>query len=132
NLKQRFDLLDLTNPTGALIIKRWRGKGLSVRGKLETDVVQACVVTLEPIEQRIEAEIDVMYFPGADPVDMDSDVDPLPDESLAIGDLMAEHLALAVDSYPRKIGAEFAEIRENSGGSSAFDALQVLKDRSMS
>ena len=131
-LKRRLDLLDIAAPAGVLVIRRWRGKGLSVRGTLTAEIVQACVVTLEPVEQRLDAEIDVMFFPGADPVDMDSEVDPLPADALEIGALMAEHLALAVDAYPRKSGVEFAEIREEAGTASAFEALRALKDRSAS
>jgi uncharacterized metal-binding protein YceD (DUF177 family) len=127
-LKEQLDLLGLDRVEGALTIRRWRGKGLSIRGHLTADIVQACVVTLDPVEQSLRTDVDMMLFPGADPLDMESEIDPLPTTELDIGAIIAEHLALAIDPYPRKKGVEFAEVRDNSAESSPFEALRVLKD----
>jgi uncharacterized metal-binding protein YceD (DUF177 family) len=71
-------------------------------------VVQPCVVTLEPVTTRIEEPVERRFraelpepLPGAE-VEMPEDdaLEPLP-ETLDLGRVMTEALALAVPEYPR-------------------------------
>ena len=78
-------------------------------GRLVADVVQSCVVTLEPVAQRVEEGVALRLLPpGAEPRDDDPDG---PDEIASqngvvdLGEAVAEQLALALDPYPRAPGA---------------------------
>lgn len=95
-----------------------RGGGIEARGRVSGLVGQDCVVTLEPMENRIEEEIDVIF---AEPdtaaaampkVDIDGD-EPDPPEiivngTIDLGRLATDMLFLGIDPYPRKADAAFA------------------------
>ena len=85
------------------------GPGLAstvrARGTLVAAVVQECVVSLDPVAQRVEAPIDLRILPDdVEPADDDPDS---PDEieshggMIDLGEAVAEQLALALDPYPR-------------------------------
>ena len=84
-----------------------------LEAQLGATVVQPCVVTLAPVTTRIEERV-IRRFradlpeppPGAE-VEMPEDdaLEPLP-ETLDLGRVLAEALALAVPEYPRAEGAE--------------------------
>ncbi len=77
-------------------------------------MVQTCVVTLEPVEQHIEAKVALNFATLADTeteavVDFDPEgedpPDPIIDGKIDMGEVIAEHLALELDSFPRVQGA---------------------------
>jgi hypothetical protein len=83
-------------------------------GRLRTEVIQACVVTLEPIVNSIEESFDVTFWPQEDiptpvsgAVDLDDEPEPEPIVAgqLAVGRVVFESLAAAIDPFPRKPGA---------------------------
>jgi uncharacterized metal-binding protein YceD (DUF177 family) len=78
-------------------------------GSLAADVVQSCVVTLEPVPQRVEEAVSLRLLPaGTEPRDDDPDgPDDIPSENgvVDLGEAVAEQLALALDPYPRAPGA---------------------------
>jgi len=90
------------------------GGGWRVRGRLVARVVQSCVVTLEPVESRIETDIERLYMP-AESLPAEHEVEILPDEedvpdpftdTIDPAGLAAESLLLLIDPYPRADGAE--------------------------
>jgi uncharacterized metal-binding protein YceD (DUF177 family) len=112
--------------------------GIVVSGVISAAVVQNCVVSLEPLEAAI-AEPFAVHFagPGAAPQGPEEDVDleaPDPPESLPasgvipLGELIIQHLALALDPYPRKPGAHFVH-HDEAGATpeSPFAKLAALK-----
>src|SRR5262245_21989018 len=53
-----------------------RGRdGLHVTGRVTATVGQSCVVTLEPIEDEVVEEIDLVFAPSAPPVVVEEDGD---------------------------------------------------------
>jgi uncharacterized metal-binding protein YceD (DUF177 family) len=108
-----------------------RGTGVQVSGRVSALVGQTCVVSLEPIESRLEEEIDVTYAPPGEPerTGNDEPPEPLLGGSLDLGALATEFLLLAVDPYPRKQGVEFAPPRVEEGGEHPFAVLETLKKR---
>jgi hypothetical protein len=85
-------------------------------GTLSAEVVQTCVVTLEPVRNRIEEQIDVEFWPqhefgdqlaGSFEAFAGVDPEPMEDGAIAAGRVFYEHLAAALDPYPRKEGAVF-------------------------
>ncbi|MDA7948301.1 MAG: DUF177 domain-containing protein [Hyphomicrobiaceae bacterium] len=100
-----------------------------LKGQFAADVVQNCVVTLDPVQNRIEEEFDIEFWPSSDvermesgdgPQDMDVPVDgpePLPENGMIdVGHVAYELLASALDPYPRKPGAEFSWKESDGGG----------------
>ena len=61
-LAKRFGLLELPKLEAQLTVKPARGGSMfEVKGRMEADVVQQCVVTLEPLPAHIEQAISVLY-----------------------------------------------------------------------
>jgi uncharacterized metal-binding protein YceD (DUF177 family) len=97
-------------------VRGWQAHGWRVTGRVTARVVQSCVVTLEPVEAAIEAELDRTFLPVAELPEAPEEVeltedsldapDPLGD-AIEIGALVLETLALELDPYPRAADAAF-------------------------
>ena len=107
---------------------------------LEADIVQACVVTLEPLRVHISRNFirDLMLAEGPQRVAKEIELTPVDDDGreeidslrydLAVPVL--EELALAIDPYPRAPGVEFEPPGdETDSRPHPFAALQSLKNR---
>lgn len=124
-LAERFGLLALDRLTAELTVTRaLSGIPIRVHGRLSASVVQECVVSLEPVSSEINEIIDVEYAPIADDgedegfsVDEPEPPEPIVGDSLELGELVAQHLSLALDPYPRKEGAAAPEW--DAGGAKA-------------
>ena len=119
---------------------RFRG-GIRVTGRLEAEIVQPSVVSLEPVRQAVAEPIDRIFLPAgekdfADDADADVFVDPdgedIPDHfegnEADLSDLIVEVLALGIDPYPRLPGETIAvdDTGEDPAGH-PFAALKRLK-----
>nr|NIR45902.1 DUF177 domain-containing protein [Gemmatimonadota bacterium]NIT68379.1 DUF177 domain-containing protein [Gemmatimonadota bacterium]NIW76921.1 DUF177 domain-containing protein [Gemmatimonadota bacterium]NIY36956.1 DUF177 domain-containing protein [Gemmatimonadota bacterium] len=63
-LATRFDLLALKNLAATVRLKRVRGGALvRLSADFSADVVQSCVVSLEPVSTHIEESFTVLYGP---------------------------------------------------------------------
>jgi uncharacterized metal-binding protein YceD (DUF177 family) len=108
-------------------------KRVHVEGVVSARVAQICVVTLEAFDDSIEEEVEVDFAaPGAGSA-ADAPEGPgyePPDEiaggHVDLGALTAEFLALGLDPYPRKPGAEFAHEGQGDREESPFEALRKL------
>ena len=120
------------------------GSAVHLNGRLEADVVQTCVVSLEPVQQHIDESLSVTLLPAettdgrpdasvlVDPMDED-DRDIYCNGRIDLGALASEQLALHLDPYPRAAGVEFESAGNAEAGKrdSPFAALERLKrDRS--
>lgn len=136
-LAQRFGLLDLPALTAEVKLRRVRaGRYIEAALHLTAEVVQSCVVTLEPVAARVEDSGRELYGPtGGGPetpeevlVDPDSP-EPLEGPSLDLGEIVAQHLALALEPYPRSPGAAGPgeAAAEAAARPSPFAGLAALK-----
>jgi uncharacterized metal-binding protein YceD (DUF177 family) len=91
------------------------GEMVEVKGRLTATLVQNCVITLEPFETSV-AEDFTAYFVRLDTLPKPEEVQIEDDQSpesidangnIDLGELTAQHLALAIDPHPRKPGAHF-------------------------
>ncbi|WP_170937145.1 MULTISPECIES: hypothetical protein [Rhodomicrobium] len=112
-------------------------------GSLQASLTQLCVVTLEPVAERIDEAVEVECWPQHQiGTEDDEPVDPafegLPPDppapiiggKLDVGALGAEILASAINPYPRKPDAEFAwDDPKAAGPSGPFAGLAKLKDK---
>jgi len=111
---------------------------IQARGHVTGLIGQDCVVTLEPLENRVEEEVDVIFAEpdtaaAATPkVDIDED-EPDPPEIIVngiidLGRLATDMLFLGIDPYPRKADAAFAATDEASDPAEhPFAALKALQ-----
>ena len=119
-LAQRLDLQSLENFSAVIHLRRIRGgKMIRVTGRLEADVVQTCVVTLEPVAAHVSDEFETIFAPAhlipAVPAEVEIDADaedppePLIDNRIDLGELTTQHLSLALDPYPRSPDIDFED-----------------------
>mgnify|MGYP003333563428 FL=1 len=117
-------------------------EGLRVSGRVVGSVVQSCVVTLEPVTNEIDEEVDLLFMPpreppkATEPVDDSGEVagspaldapEELDNGTVDLAALTLEFLNLAIDPYPRKPGAVFASAPVGDSGPHPFAALAALK-----
>lgn len=103
-----------------LLVAPWKRNGVRVEGRVEADIVQACVVSLEPIASQIDEPVSAIFLPedsrlgregfgegGEIVLSFDGPDSPetFDGERLDVGALAEEFFGLAIDPYPRKPGA---------------------------
>ncbi|HVO03474.1 MAG TPA: YceD family protein [Candidatus Cybelea sp.] len=111
-LARRFGLVSLDRLEASFSLRRAGSGVIHVTGTLEADVVQSCVVTLEPVPAKI-AESFAADFAADSGGMADPDLDfeeadppePIRNGHIDLGELAAGQLALALDPYPRAPGA---------------------------
>lgn len=143
-LASRFGLVAIENLAAEVQARRPDGgSAVHVRVAFTTNVLQSCVVTLDPVESSISSGFEVVYVPesaGAEDRDQEilialDDQDP-PDTYregvIDVGEAIAEHVALALDPYPRKPGATFDGVSVGDKGSDIrpFSGLRERLGRS--
>ena len=132
------DLRALSRFEATFELARHGRGGLHLVGTLSATVGQICVLTLEPIENEVEENIDLVFAPAAisiaeatgsvEEVSLDGP-EPLADGVIDLGALATEFLILAIDPYPRKPGAVFSGPAEDRAADSPFASLSRLKGR---
>lgn len=148
-LARRFDLIAVGSLAATVTLKRGKADTwIHVRGHITADVVQSCVITLEPVAYHVDGAIEIDYStePGSAWVarDMapDADVAPgdddqpefLEGDEIDIGEVVAEHLGLNLDPYPRRPGVVFSapdgatEDEDDPDSASPFAVLRELKN----
>ena len=140
-LAEAFGVPEVQSLEVELEIRPVRGRAFSVRGAVSADVVQNCVVTLEPVQQRVEEAVNVTLIRAEDVAPGSPRKDVLVDAAEAdgpelyhngridLGSIAREHVALGLDPYPRAAGVDFAGHLEDdpAADSSPFAALAKLK-----
>lgn len=115
DLAAELDLLGLRKVRFAGEIVAQGKRDWRLQAKLGATVVQPCVVTLDPVTTRIEAEVTRIYeasfvYPDETEAEMPDDEtrEPLP-ETIDLHEILAEALALNLPAYPRADGADLGE-----------------------
>jgi uncharacterized metal-binding protein YceD (DUF177 family) len=112
-LARRFGLVALSELRALVTLTPTVAGQARLDARLEARVVQACVVTLEPVEAAIAESFTVYYADAAPqpsasvdlPVDDEAWPEPIVDGRIDIGEAVAQQLALSLDPYPRAPGA---------------------------
>jgi uncharacterized metal-binding protein YceD (DUF177 family) len=130
-LARRFDLLELPALKAEVTVQPGLGGVWAVTGWLRAEVVQACVVTLDPVAQSIEEAVDLRFAPGAKANAEDPEApEPLVGDTIDVGAIIADHLSLALDPFPRAPGATYEPAPEPADAKpNPFAALERLKGR---
>jgi len=120
------------------LVKPW-ANGIEADITFKADVVQACVVTLDPVPDHIESTFTRRYLPGPHEeesgeielsLDEEEPPEPLAGDTIDLGPALAEELILALNPYPRVPGAAVPEQARDTAGASPFAVLERLKPKS--
>jgi len=138
-LAERLDLQSLSDLQAELSCRRTAEGLIQLNVQFSANVVQSCVVSLDSVTGQIADQFSVLYegegarrpdrTVGAD-VDGeffldpygDDPLEPLADGKIDVGELVAEHLSLALNPYPRASGMEgkvdiaYPEFDADAGG----------------
>ncbi len=124
-----------------------------VEATFTAEVAQTCSVSLEPVEERIEAAFSQIFSASGESAAWEGDVsedgepveppdvdegeaepdppEPIIDGKFDIGECIAEELAVRINPAPRKKGVEFEGFNEadaaNKGAKGPFAELARLK-----
>lgn len=143
-LARRLGVTGISGLTAHLQVRPIAGGAVQVQGTFAADIAQSCVVTLEPIETHVAGPLTATFVAATQDVDEEEDVDPVADDidvmqdhTIDLGDIVVQHLALAIDPYPRKPGATFSPALQGASSPtssvvSPFAALAKLKSDSKS
>ncbi len=125
-LKDRLGVTDILRLDAKINITREQG-GYIVRisGTIHADVFQDCVITLEPVKKKVREEFESFFADRTQAVtfvaaskrlkyknnddelpimDEKDDPEPIENGSIDLGELITQHLSLALDPYPHGEG----------------------------
>ena len=139
-LAELAGLSSLPHLTATFDVKRHGRSGLHVVGRVSATVGQICGVTLEPIENKIDEAIDLLFEPAAadrggiaEPREVHVSLDDAPEMLIGgrvdLGALASEFFVLGIDPYPRKSGTVFEVPGRTHDQARPFEALAALKGK---
>jgi uncharacterized metal-binding protein YceD (DUF177 family) len=149
-LAKRFGFLGLLAFTARVTVDRRIGGQVVVEGRLRGKIVQACVLTLDPVNQELDDAFRVVFKKDlSDERDPESgeavlsahadSPEPLSGNLLDVGEIVAEQLSLMADPYPRRPGAKLEDVlpKPRHGGRKGqpeqrrhpFAGLAALRDK---
>jgi uncharacterized metal-binding protein YceD (DUF177 family) len=118
------------------------GRRARLTARFTAQVTQSCVVTLEPVSATLDETFTLDYDADADPAALSEPEipenlelfleepdppDPLVGGLVDVGEAVAEHVALALEPYPRAPGVAFeVPSAESTAEDSPFKALAGL------
>lgn len=147
-LAKRFGIVSVDRLEAQFALHR-DAAGVVARGHVSGTVVQACVVTDEPLAVRIEEDFAIRFVPepsqgaaGDDELELsegECDTVFYTGGSIDLGEATAETLALGLDAYPRSPNAAAAlreagviseeEAKQQAQAAGPFGGLAALKDK---
>jgi len=99
-------------------------------GRLSAEVTQICVISLDEFPAEVREDFALRFVPAGSETDSDDpeSVDEIPygGQTIDLGEAAAEQLALALDPYPRKPGAELPE-EASPAAENPFARLAALR-----
>lgn len=146
-LARDHDLAAVNAFRADLLAKPFRRDGVRVSGRVTADIMQNCVVTLDPIESRIDEEISALFVPEGSSLaagDFDGGElvleaegpdapEPFTGDTIDLGALAEEFFELAIDPFPRKPGVGVDESvsadSEDDAPGPLYEGLKKLRSR---
>lgn len=115
------------------------GGRFALNGTIAARVTQDCVVSLDPIDAKVHAVLDIVYTPepsdqgeeveaSADDLDK-PDEEPIEHGTIDVGRVVMEELVAGLDPYPRREDAKFdwTDVKGEAAGEHPFAALAKLR-----
>ncbi|RFC65638.1 DUF177 domain-containing protein [Mesorhizobium denitrificans] len=149
-LAEVHELQQVDSFVANLLVAPWKRNGVKVTGRVQAKIVQSCVVTLEPVENKIDEEIDSVFLPESSKLGregfgiggeivLDAEGPDSPEtfsgDLIDVGALAEEFFGLGIDPYPRKQGASIEASEEEDaheaeeGGSFAEKLREALSKK---
>jgi uncharacterized metal-binding protein YceD (DUF177 family) len=119
-LARRLGLLALDRFILDARLSRATGGGIRLAGEIAAELVQECVVTLEPVPAKVSEAFSILYrrtLPAESDIHAtdEEDMELLAGEEIDIGEAAAQQLSLALDPFPRAPGAQIPAIEPPAG-----------------
>jgi hypothetical protein len=125
-LARRFGFLGLPAFSARVTVDRRPGDQIVVEGRLRGKIVQACILSLDPVVQELDDTFRLVFkrdfVDERDPDSGDAVIsaqtdapEPLQGNLLDVGEIVAEQLSLAADPYPRKPGITLEDVMPRPG-----------------
>src|SRR5690606_10193184 len=106
-LARRFGLLGIERLHAAAQLRRGADGRIRAKVTFDADVIQSCVVTLEPLAAHVAETFEASFAPSSsDPgsgievefaFEEEDPPEPIRDGRMELGELVAQHLSLALD-----------------------------------
>lgn len=135
-IAKSLDLASLDAFVAELTVKPADNAGYRLSGRVTASAVQTCGITLEPLPVEIDQQFSVdlaeeVETPEDDEIEVSIDDDApdlIEDGRIDLGQYAVEQLALNLDPFPRKPGAEFVQ-PEEPAEISPFAVLKQFKPK---
>lgn len=130
-LVRRFGLVALDRLTAALDLRR-EAAGIRVTGQVHASGEQACVATGEPVPFLVTEPVALLLIeatPEGDEIELaepDLDTESFAGDTIDMGEIAAQALALGLDPYPRSAAPAPGVISEEAARAAA-SPFSVLK-----
>ncbi|WP_019222002.1 YceD family protein [Bartonella senegalensis] len=144
HLAKNHDLVEVKLCEGEFYILPWKKRGVRVKGLLQARIVQLCVVTLEPLENTLHENIEIVFVPedsnlikpkiSEDTGELFLDAEGLdtPEvfhgDKIDVGAVMEEFFELSINHYPRKKGTHMSVIENLDEDEQKLSPFSVLKN----
>jgi uncharacterized metal-binding protein YceD (DUF177 family) len=137
-LAAALDVTDFERLAVRYRLRHLGGERVAATGSLDAQVIQSCVVTLEPVTSELTEDFVVEFSParsGTGPAGGTIAVDEpevIDNGTFDMGPFIIDRLAVLIDPYPRQPGAslDHKDAEEpGPGGGGAFEALRRLRDK---
>ncbi len=144
DLAERFGLEDVKSFSGEVSVTPLpKGENFVLEGKYEAEIVQICVISLQPFGCSVKGCVSRRYGPpppGEEDVEVLVEMDeedppePLDEGRIDAAEALAEEFGIALDPFPKSPEAQFDGYQVGSDESEAedagpFAALAALKDK---
>ena len=128
----RLKLLSMSSFVAEIYVFRELSGDVSIFGDLSAEVEQACVVSLEPVRDSIDASIMQRYTDREDDEEAEDEDpgEPIIEDEIEVGEIFVQNISLALNPYPRAPGVEFESIADDDEEPAGpFAALAQLRDK---
>jgi uncharacterized metal-binding protein YceD (DUF177 family) len=142
-LANAYDLLAVERLVATATLTPAGAGTVTVEGRVVADIVQSCVVSLEPVAQHIDEPFSVRFAStevrnsAAREIAIDPEAQDPPEvmdgTTIDVGALVEEMFVLAIDPYPRAPGADLPvepEQQPETAKESPFAVLRQVVPRS--
>ncbi len=134
-LAKEHGLLSVEAYRAELLVASWKRNAVKVSGRVEADITQACIVTLDPVEAHIDEPVEALLLPedsklgrqgfeGGGEILLDAEGPDSPEtfsgDTIDVGALAEQFFGLAIDPYPRKPGVSLEAADEDEPAENEF------------
>lgn len=144
HLAKNHALVEVKSCEGKFHIFPWKKRGVRVKGLLQARIIQLCVVTLEPLENILHENIEVVFIPedsnlmkpkmleNTGELFLDAEGPDMPEvfhgNKIDVGAIMEEFFELSINHYPRKEGVKMRVIENGEKSEQKLSPFSVLKN----